>query len=69
MMADDEPEPVQRKTSEKDTLGIVMVILGIILFAVAIASWIIWIPILSNSFYGEIGGVLLIVFGYLRLKD
>lgn len=43
--------------------GITMVIIGAILFFIGILSWIIYIPVFSWWYFGEIGGIVLIIIG------
>ncbi|MGY5854899.1 MAG: hypothetical protein RTU92_15125 [Candidatus Thorarchaeota archaeon] len=41
---------------------------GLLLWCAAWFSWIVYIPILSEAFIGEFGGLALIIFGYLKSR-
>jgi len=41
---------------------------GLLLLVAAWLSWIIYIPILTDGFIGEFGGIGLIIFGYLKSR-
>ena len=48
--------------------AIIIMIAGLLLWIAAWLSWMIDIPILSNGFFGEFGGLLLIIYGYLKSR-
>lgn len=45
-----------------------IIIVGLVLWIAAWASYLIYIPILSDGFIGEFGGLGLIIFGYLKSR-
>ncbi len=51
-----------------DPSGISIMIIGLAVWLIAWMSWIIYIPILSDFYYGEAVGLLLIIYGYFRSK-
>ena len=45
-----------------------IVIVGLLLWIGAWLSWFFYIPILSDGFIGEFGGIGLMIFGYLKSR-
>lgn len=48
--------------------AIKIMVAGLILWIMAWLSWFIYIPIMSEGFVGEFGGLGLIIFGYLKSR-
>ena len=48
--------------------GIWIMLAGLFLWIMAWVSWLTYIPILSDGFIGEFGGLGLIIFGYLKSR-
>ena len=54
------------KKEASDPSAIRFMVAGVLLWIGAWLSWIFYIPVLSNAFIGEFGGLGLIIFGYLK---
>ncbi|MHA2425604.1 MAG: hypothetical protein ACXAEF_12505 [Candidatus Thorarchaeota archaeon] len=50
-------------------MGQCIFFIGIVLLALGLLSWIIYIPIFSSFFFGEIGGALLMYIGWQKMKN
>ncbi len=45
------------------SLGKIVILVGFILLVIGLLSWTIYIPIFSDTFLGEVGGLVLIYIG------
>jgi len=49
-------------------VGVNIMIIGVAVWLVGWMSWLVYIPILSDFYYGEATGLILIIYGYIMSK-